>query len=259
MQQVYSFRRRLAVLAGLSLSSFVLAGASSAMIASDDHETVVQANKKIRIVKAGGQPNTFHIEHASSKAREEAIQETETALEKVETRLKKASKKAEREALEAARNGLVSALEALRASAEHLSFAYASRPSAREMREIELSALEGALTNMEEQLSDLGHVRIDIKDDLADARASIAEAMADIEIEVDLDGERHEHHVRGLEEAAAELERMEEHQLEGLKRAEERLQRERERLEQRLEERRQRQSEEAAQQAEEAAKTPEGR
>ncbi|WP_417450244.1 hypothetical protein [Kordiimonas sp.] len=247
-----SFTRSAAIVAGLSLSACMFAGAGHAMVTSDGNSPKAEkAEKKIRIVKAG-KPMGSGAEKATRKARAKAIDETEKALAKVEKRLEKAREKAERHALEAAGEGLRTALEALKSAGGDMNFAYAYGPSMSEMREIEIKALEDALDGMEDQFSDLGRVRLELNADLADARADIAEALADIEFEVDIDDELREHHALGLEEAAAQLEDMEERHLEGLKRAEEHLKRERERLEKRLEERRQRQ-------AEEEAKAPEDR
>ncbi|WP_262691382.1 hypothetical protein [Kordiimonas aestuarii] len=260
MPAKYSFKRSVAIAAGLSLSSLMLAGAGNAMVTVDDEggtaEKAEKAEKKIRIVKAGEPAVVIHknatVRSAKAQERAKAIEEAEEALEKVEKRLEKAKKIAEREALEAAEDGLRNALDALKSADNHMAFAYSYGPSMSEMREIEIKALEDALEGMEDHFSALSRVRIEIQGDLADAREDIADALADIEIEVDIDDELRKHHYRGLEEAAEELGHMEGRQLEGLKHVEEQLKRERERLEKRLEERRQRQ-------AEEDARTPESR
>lgn len=252
MQKFHTFKHRLVLLAGLSLASLTVAGAGNAMIAlgdDDDEQKVEKTERKIRIVKAGA-PNVVihrdgHVVRHEDKARLKAIEETRDALDKVEARLKKAKKKDEREALEAAKGGLEHALEALQSSSAHMSFAFSHMPDGMAVRRIEVEALEEALADMQENLEDLGRMRIEIREDLADAHEDIAEAMAELKFEFEFDTEMQEEHARGLERAQEELARAEEHQLEGLKRAEEQLKRERERFERRLEERRRELEEEA--------------
>jgi septal ring factor EnvC (AmiA/AmiB activator) len=245
MQKFHTFKHLLALVAGLSLASLTVAGAGNAMMAAGDEaedKQVEKTEKKIRIIKSGT-PHVVvakngHVVRHGDETRLKAIEETRTALEKVEERLKKAKKKDEREALEAAKGGLEHALEALETSSNHMSFAFGHMPDGVAFRKIEMEALEGALADMHESLKDLGRMRIEIREDLADAREDIADAMSELEFEFEFDTEMREEHARGLERAKEELERAEEHQLEGLKRAEEQLRRERERLERKLEERR---------------------
>ncbi len=255
-KQASSMKRRIALIAGLSLSTIMVAGNSGAMVAFDDEEKVEKTEekkvekKKIRVIRSGGPVTVIrdskdgekieiqkHVSVHIDEERQKAIVETKEALEKVNARLEKARKKEEKRALEAAKDGLETALEALESKRSHMTYAYAG-PSHAEIRRIEIDAMEGALKDMEEQVGDLGRIRIELKEDLIEAREDIREAFEDIELEFEFDAEARERHVIDLDHAARSLDQMEEQQLEGLRQAEEHLKRERERLEQRLAERR---------------------
>ncbi len=264
--QASSMKRRIALIAGLSLSTIMLAGNSGAMVAFDDDEKVENAEekkvekKKIRVIRSGGPVTVIredkdgadkveiqkHVRVHIDEERMQAIAETKEALEKVNARIEKARKKEEKQALEAAKDGLETALRALESKREHMTYAYAYGPSHAEIRRIEIDALEGALRDMEVQVGDLGRMRIELKEDLAEAREDIREAFEDIELEFEFDAEARERHVIDLDHAARSLDEMEEQHLEELRRAEEQLKRERERLEQRLAERRAKALEEEA-------------
>lgn len=251
-----SMKRRIALIAGLSLSTIMIAGNSGAMVAFDEEKKAEKAEedkvekKKIRVVrkgdaKAGSREDLdskeLDVEKAmrvhGENARQKAIVETREALEKVEARLKKASRKDEKRALKAAQDGLQVALQALESKHSHMALAYAG-PSREEIRRIEIEAMEDALEDMEVQVDDLDRLRIELKEDLSDAREDIREAFEDIEQEFEFDAEARERYVIDLDHAVRTLDQMEEQQLEGLRRAEEQLKRERERLQQRLAERR---------------------
>ena len=259
--------RSFALVAGISLTSMIVANGAGALAAfhDDEPEKVEKAEKpeapempekvekkRIRVIRSGA-PDTviekdgkvlrFSSGHhmAFREAREQqekAVTEARAALETVEARLNKAKKKDEKEALEAARDALQSALDALEAR-QGERFAYAFGPSKTQMRHFEISAMENALENLHEHAGDLSRMRIELKNDLDEARAEIAEAMEDLDVEIDVDSddEMHALRLRSLNEASESLERMQERRLEELKNAEEHLKRERERLEKRLEER----------------------
>lgn len=242
--------RHFLIAAGLTVSTFAIAGSGSAMIAhGGDDEKVEKAEKKekrrIRIVKSGGEPVTVvgtggrtviatsHGLAGFEKERKEALEKAQAALGEVTERLKKARNKSEKQALKAAEAGLRAAIESL--ESQHVRTVIA--PSRVEIAKIEADAMVEALEHLHDRESEIYSMRIELKEELAEAREEIAEALGDIDLEIDLDGEVRTLRIESLRSAERSLEVMEQEQLEALRRAEEEIKRERVRIEERIERR----------------------
>lgn len=247
--------RKLALFAGLSVSAVAIAGTSHALIAVGDDGVKAKETEKaeksekrrIRVVRSGDGPVTVVGSHGKTVvhtgihgadyddgAFEEALEEAQDALSDVVARLKKTKNKDERLALEAAKRGLMTAIETLETRrVRHI----AMGPSRIEIAAIEADALRGALKQLEIQQGELSSMRFDLKGELEDAREEIEEALGELELELDLDGDIRALRFEALQSAGKSLDEMERDHLDALKRAEEDIRRERERLEQRLRER----------------------
>jgi len=249
--------RRALMVAGLSVSALAIATTSGAMTHDGDEDEdkavkeKVEKKKKrtIKVVRSGSAPvvvadgdrrivisskhRNRHVEviHGDDEY-EEAIEEAEEALEDVRERLEKVKRKEDKKALKAAEKGLETALELLKARRGHV---MAAAPMHWKMAEIESDALREALKEIEIKQGDISRLRIELKGDLAEAREELEDALGELDIEIDLDGEVHALHLESLRDAERSMEGFEERHLEALKRAEEELKRERERLEKRLE------------------------
>ncbi|NVJ70272.1 MAG: hypothetical protein HWE08_07965 [Alphaproteobacteria bacterium] len=249
MRMTPKLMRRFLIVAGLSVSSLALAGTSSAMIAADDDEKVEKEEKKekrtIRVIRSGDRPVTVikrgdHkiIAHSAVEARleeqERARAEATAALAEVSKRLEKSRSKSEKAALKAAQKGLMAAIEALE---ERRTRHVVMGPSRVEIARIEAEAMEHALKELEIREGELTTMRIELKDELAEAREEIEEALGELDIELDMDGDIRALRLKSLKTAEVSLEEMEKEHLEALKRAEKEIKRERERLEERLKER----------------------
>lgn len=248
MRMTPKLMRRFLIVAGLSVSSLALAGTSSAMIAADDDEKVEKEEKKekrtIRVIRSGDRPVTVikrgdhkiiaHSAEARLEEQERALAEATAALAEVSKRLEKSRSKSEKAALKAAQKGLMAAIEALE---ERRTRHVVMGPSRVEIARIEAEAMEDALKELEVREGELTTMRIELKDELAEAREEIEEALGELDIELDMDGDIRALRLKSLKTAEVSLEEMEKEHLEALKRAEKEIKRERERLEERLKER----------------------
>lgn len=197
-----------------------------------------QKRRTIRVISSGGHggSDTSEVRIVRHVAKNrEAIEQAKAALGDVMERLQRADSDEERRALEAAREGLETAIESLeRQRVNHIVVG----PSQVELRHIEAEALEDALAEMSEQQQDLYGMRRDLQQEIEEARREIADALGDVEMELDLDGDLRTLRIQSLRAAETSLEDYEERHLQAIKRAEADLKRERERLERRLEKRR---------------------
>ncbi len=204
---------------------------------SDPHVIIGEDGSQKIIVSTASSPNIhFRQSGVVHHQNQEAIAKLEEALEKVESRLKKTKKKADKEALKAARDGLIAAKEALVQQAVSVQVVGAEHKWVMERAHKE--ALHEALEDVIEQEGELSEMRIEVIEDMVDARADLAEALAELEVEVQAGDDAnvvYDYQVRTLKDAEFELENIEKHQLEAIKKAEEELKRTREHLERELE------------------------
>ncbi len=244
--------RRAAAVVGIAASSLMVIGVGNAMAAlGGDDEKAEQAEKTeknkrtIRVVKSGDSKVVVERKghrtvlatsdrEAFEKKHKEALKEAKAALAEVSERLAKAKNKSEKQALKAAQRGLQAAIVSLEERRmRHVIVA----PSRVEIARIESDAMADALEHLADREVELTEMRVDLKGDIAEARREIEEALGDLELELDLDGDVRTLRIESLKSAELSLEEMEKHHLEALKRAEEDIKRERERLEERLRER----------------------
>ncbi len=218
-------------------STFVVSSQPLLAYGGDEKAAKEQKKRTISVTSSSG-----HGDASTSSVRivrhvaknKEAIEQAKDALGDVMERLQRAESDAERSALEAARDGLETAIESLeRQRVNHIVVG----PSELEMANIEIEALTDALADMSEHQRDLHGMRQDLHEEIEEARREIADALGDVEMELDLDGDLRTIRIQSLRAAETSLEDYEERHLEALKRAEADLKRERERLERRLEKR----------------------
>ncbi len=244
--------RRAVAVVSVAASSLMIAGASNALVAlGGDDEKAEQAEKAeknkrtIRVVKSGDSKVVVERKghrtvlatsdrEAFEKKHKLALKEAKAALAEVSERLAKAKSKKEKQALKAAQRGLEAAIVSLEERRmRHVIVA----PSRVEIAKIESAAMAEALADLADSELELSEMRVELKGDIADARREIEEALGDLELELDIDGDIRTLRIESLRSAELSLEEMEKHHLEALKRAEEDIKRERARLEERLRER----------------------
>lgn len=249
MWKTQKFMRRTAFVAGMAVSAIAVAGASSAMTTlGGDDEKAKQADKAekqkrtIRVVRSGdSKVEVIRKGHrtvmatsdreAFEKEQKEALMKAKSALAEVTERLQKARSKSEKQALVAAQKGLEAAIVSLEERRlRHVIVA----PSRVEIAAIEAEAMAEALADLEESELELSVMRVELKDDIEDARRDIEEALGDLELELDIDGDIRTLRIESLKSAQLSLEEMEKHHLKALKQAEEDIKRERARLEARM-------------------------
>jgi len=172
-----------------------------------------------------GSKNKPHHEYYAEKT----LEQVQQSLETVEKRLKKARKKAEKKALTVARDGLMIALKTLK----DLSI---RQMHAMKMRDGHDVAIVETLKDIDIYDGEISSMRVEVLEDMQGLRETIAEALGDAQLEIDLNGD-----VRGLR--IESLNRGEylhkgntKERLEAIKRAENELKKARERLEKLLKE-----------------------
>lgn len=243
--------------AGVSFASMVIAGASGAANISwqDDDKMVVKEEKDkkskrtVRVIQSG-KPSIVvgstspHIEHKADKdvehrgtrsysftihddKHDKAVEKIKKSLKKVKAQLKKAKTKSAKESLEMAEEALKTSLKALQQSraAQVHSFAFSGDHRER---------LADALKDVEIYQGDIQSMRVEVLDELGSVREALRQALGDVELEIDLDGELRSLRIDSIRRAEDRLEGMEEEHLEALRRAEEDLRRAREKLQKRM-------------------------
>ncbi|NVJ97636.1 MAG: hypothetical protein HWE25_05760 [Alphaproteobacteria bacterium] len=244
--------RKLSVVACLSVCGIAVATTGSASANSFAHDEDAKAEKtekrRVRVVKSGEEPVTVVgangrtviassqglVEYA--KEHKEALEKAAKALNEVTARLGKSKSKGEKAALEAAKAGLEAAILSLENQRVRDSFTPHTKV---EIARIEADSVAGALKALQDREHEIRSMRGNLKEELAEAREEIAEALGDLDLELDLDGDVRVLRLESLHSAKRSLELMEEEQLEALKRAEEEIKRERARIEERMKKREQ--------------------
>ncbi|TNE63052.1 MAG: hypothetical protein EP335_10380 [Alphaproteobacteria bacterium] len=212
------------------------------VVSSDDDNVFVEKDGKI-IISNGHVPANIARMDAARAERDRALEQARAALDQVSERLKKSRSKDDRAAFELAQKGLTDAIAALEAVPSVMAFGGMPHGSFHFSGDIDGEDLKDALTELRIQEGEIKGFRFELNRELAQARAEIAEALADIDIEVNGDGDLTELRIRGLKDARRQLEGMDEQRLEALKRAEEDLARARADLERKIEERKAREAE----------------
>jgi len=170
---------------------------------------------------------SFRFDNDGEEKRyEETLATVKGALEKVEKRLKK-SKRADKKALEAARNGLAAALEELEKRSPYNAHFF-------KLGRGHHMGLANVLNDVEIFEGDAGNLRVELLDEMRGLRGKIAEAMDDVDIQIDLGDNLNGLRIESLRRGGEALDGHEEERLEALKRAEESLKTARERLEKHL-------------------------
>lgn len=246
--------RRGLLLAGLSLSLSAMPGAVQALSAhgsdtqGDKTDEDSKVDRNIVVVESGGEPVTVVRKGKSrviasshglaeyDRQRKEAVEKAQSALAEVNKRLAKARNKSEKQALKAAAAGLKAAIKSLESQQVRQTLI---GPSSVEIARIESDAMADALEELEGKEHEIRSMRIELKDQLAEAREEIAEALGDLDLEIDMDGDVRVLRLETLRSAERSIEAMEEEQLEALRRAEKEIKRERARLEERMKRRQQ--------------------
>lgn len=249
MKASFTATRNFLLLIGLSVSHAAIAELDTAMISQEQgHQEIEKEEKKkkrkIRVVRSG---DTVIVDKNSNRKiiaksghvkmgerHKEALQKAKQALEEVNVRLGKTDNSNEKAALEAARAGLEVAIQSLeQSSIRHVLIG----PGHVRMAELDSKVLHEAIKDLEIREGEIATMRLDMKGDLAEARAEIEDALGEVELEIDLDGDLRTIRIESLKAAELSLEGMEQRHLDALLRAEEGIKRERERLEKRLQRR----------------------
>ena len=160
-----------------------------------------------------------------------ALLTIERALEDIRHKEKKAETEREKLALESAREGLEAAREAVQERAEHI---VELRTHHAELRADFSDDLRGAIDDVVENQAELDEMRLDLSSELSEARREIAEAIGDVEMDIDLDGEVREIRLRSLRQSERSISEMERQHLRALRQAEAELRRTRQLLEKKL-------------------------
>ena len=178
-----------------------------------------------------------HIPAQMDKHRLEQIEKAKHSIEKskmkIEKKLSQADSEEERYALEIA----LESLESARASLDEQShFIVKFNGETDALGHHHMVELTEALKGVEINQLELEDVRIELIEELSEAKDELREALDDIELEINIDehGEVHELRIKALKEAKKNLEGMEERHLEAIKQAEESLKRTRAELERKL-------------------------
>jgi len=236
------------MIAGISLSVMVAIGAPNAMSAYHDDDTAKEEKghkkyKTVKVIRTGKEP--VIVEHSGSHViidrkdvegedgtksfsytvtsknphYAEALEKVENSLGEVEKRLKKARKKSEKKLLVTARDGLIAARDALQMRGHHMSKLYGGHT---------LAMMDGV------HAEDMKSVRIKVREEMEGVREAIAEALGDMDVEIDTDGNVRRLRIDSFHDGQFELEGLKAEDLEALKHAEEKLRATRERLEKKL-------------------------
>ncbi len=253
---VHKFSRKIGLIAGLTVSSFALASAAGAVNYGDDDKKVKQEkvekskNKRtIKIIQSGKpvvidgdidshviierNPNVKVRRITSGHGNKQALKSLDKSIKKVTKRLANADNEYEREALEEALQGLHVARESI--INEQHNTVFIQRHEV-EVERAHREAMREALSDLSEQEGDLTEMRVEVIEEMAEAREEIAEALEElnVELEISTDGDIQTIRLNALKEAQEELEEIEQHQLEAIKRAEKELRKTRKRLEREL-------------------------
>ncbi len=192
----------------------------------------VDKDKKGRIVVSNS-----HIPAAYSRIHIEKIEQAkesiESSLSKMQEKLSKAKNEYERQAI----NSAIESLNEAKISLDEQSALMVDIDQEfHSLSDIHVEAITEALAEVNLSEEELIDVKVELMDELAEARIEIQEALNDLDLEfiVDEQGEFHELRVRALKQAELSLKGMEEKHIEALKRAEADLKRTREELERKL-------------------------
>jgi predicted nucleic acid-binding Zn-ribbon protein len=189
-----------------------------------------------------------HVLINVAKANERALKEVKRELKRVEKRLKKADSEIEREALESARDGLEDAIEDMEERRENI---IEFRADVFEWEQDRKAALKDALKQLKENERELGHARVIMLEELAEARIDIEEAFEEMDFDFDFDfdfddidihiigdsdlKDVEKVRIRAIKQARDNLDNLEARHLKQLKRSEERLKKQQDRLARELE------------------------
>ncbi len=250
--------KRLVLAASVSVMAIACAplSAEPVAIAYDDQEAAQEDKKseKKRVViidrknakhvrgGQGGMHGFAFAGHHSDEERQEALDKVSASLDSVKAQLEQA--KADKEeyavtALESAVIGLEAAKKSLENNAVNGNFVVRGMPDGGNFEFV----IKEALGDLELGETDLKEMRIELRAKLEEAREDIEETRREIEMEIENDSEEREFHIKMLVDAEFDMEKMEEHHLKALKKAEEELRRSREKLEKKLADRKKKEAE----------------